>query len=705
MSDRRKHDSPTNTYREICSRVLKLSRNKTNPSGKSPKQTQSTGYVGKSPHTRFKANLQTPKRQARCRYTGLNNSADSPGDGDVLQDIIWDPTSPTPRSGKAPGNGKVIEISDIVNRIAPKDAKPISVDNSLLQWIGDSAVPCTPEYSLPRARRTLKRKSSVEDLMHLARQFDINMQQGHEEHSTEHITNINNNNNINNPCGAEHKHPVTMTTGVSSAQQVEAELNALFDGPTQRISGRFSQASSASACSQEGNGAVRVPAVGGQVTGSEVKRGSETMPCSTARIDDKVVGAANSTATPPKDEDFDDDWENDDLLNDPFVLEITQNPAGLETSTCKPSSTLTADRDSTPTKSLHTTISHSACKGSGPNPPPLNTGGLAGPWPKHKLSKRSTFILESNPCFKVNMSHVNEGSPIPRPGISAGKGPPGEPSPASSKSPRQTPGPAPRQTPGPAPRQTPGPAPRQTPGPAPRQTPSGSSSGPATDAAFREISDDDLQSLFDSELLWNDDQGDDDVLLYQVCDDVERVSNSQTTSNEVSTTRAAGGSGTGSGPVTTGSYFRSNSEPGDRSSTHVNFQGWNIPAKAGNVGVGHQPLVSCSRPGRAEVLDKFTQLRDAKGWVASGQGALETRNFQTGNTKTVMPRTVSARTLANTDTSHASLFKRHLSDSAVCNKVFFTSQVTGKCTAAEIERKKQEAIARRKSKQTSLKTP
>ncbi|XP_064819608.1 ewing's tumor-associated antigen 1-like [Oncorhynchus masou masou] len=146
---------------------------------------------------------------------------------------------------EGPGNTRVVEISDIVNRIAPKDAQHVSVDSPLLQWIGDSAVPCTPEVRPPKARKKSTRKSSVEDLMQLARQFDINMhQQDREKRSAEHTHNTINNNRY----GEEPKGPTTMS---SSAQQVEAELNALFDGPTQRVTGRLSQGSTASTCSQE----------------------------------------------------------------------------------------------------------------------------------------------------------------------------------------------------------------------------------------------------------------------------------------------------------------------------------------------------------------------------------------------------------------------------------------------------------------------
>ncbi|XP_064819607.1 uncharacterized protein LOC135537336 [Oncorhynchus masou masou] len=366
----------------------------------------------------------------------------------------------------------------------------------------------------------------------------------------------------------------------------------------------------------------------------------------------------------------------------------------------------------------------------------------------------------------------------------------------------------------------------------------------APDSAFKDFSEEDLQSLFDSESLWNDDEGGDDLLLYQVCDDVERISNSQPLSEDASVTtdttevrfqeskpkappsgplaatregsmsmdravggpsskqsttctsgrsnsvregsmtmdravggpsskqsttctsgrsnsvregsmtmdravggpsskqsttctsgrsnsvregsmtmdravggpsskqsttctsgrsnsvregsmtmdRAVGGpsskqlttctsgrsnsvregsmtmdravGGPSSKQSTTCTSGRSNSAPGDGSSTPVHFQRWNIPTKAGNVWVGHHTVTSQSHPGSGEGLGKFTQLKGAPGWGTFGLGSLAVRTFEAENSKSVMPRTVSARTLPNSNSHHASSFKRHLSDSA-----------------------------------------
>uniref|UniRef100_A0AAZ3RZA6 Uncharacterized protein n=1 Tax=Oncorhynchus tshawytscha TaxID=74940 RepID=A0AAZ3RZA6_ONCTS len=682
MPNPRKHDHNTgsNDLSEIWSHGSTFSqkRLRTNKSRKSQKLTpQSSPSVRKSPHTRSK--------------------------------------------GEGPGNTRVVEISDIVNRIAPKDAQHVSVDSPLLQWIGDSAVPCTPEVRPPKARKKSTRKSSVEDLMQLARQFDINMhQQDREKRSAEHTNNTINNNRY----GEEPKGP-TMS---SSAQQVEAELNALFDGPTQRVTGRLSQGSTASTCSQEVKVQVGVSHLTADdlVKESEVKPGGGSTSGSSARTGKEEVGQWNATTTVAKDEDF--DWEDDDLLNDPIVLEMTQNPEGLKTLSPKPSSSLTlsTDRDHTqlltdtektlpPSSTTSNPISlpsHSVWKGTSTHLQPSNRGGLTGPCPKHKPTIRSTFLLEPNLCFQVNMAPTTKEAlrPLltdgevqperPRPGVSAAVG---------SKGPSRDS------------------AEEKADGVSTATTPT-SRGTTAPDSAFKDLSEEDLQSLFDSESLWNDDEGDYDELLYQVCDDVERISNSQPVSEDTtevrlqeskpkappSTPLAAMREGTmtmdravggpSSKQSTTCTSGRSNSAPGDGSSTLVHFQRWNIPAKAGNVWVGHHTITSQSHPGSGEGLGKFTQLKGAPAWGTFGLGSLGVRTFQEENSKSVMPRTVSARTLPNSNSHHASSFKRHLSDSAaIGNKVFVNSQLTGRCTEEEIERKKQEAIARRRTRETSLK--
>ncbi|XP_061767292.1 uncharacterized protein LOC133559491 [Nerophis ophidion] len=216
--------------------------------------------------------LQSPQRRGPGRFFGLNNG-DSPGDTEPSQDIIWDSTSPNAGSSR---NFRSVEISDIVNRIAPKDVNLRGPRSPLWQWISESAA-LTPEMPKPRVKKKSVRDNCVDDLMKLARQFDKNMQQNmqQDKEASEQL-NSNNNNNTTSPLS-----------------RTEEELRALFDSSTQGDSRGLSPNSSRASPTQEGSH----PATG--------PPSSELKPAS-------------------KRDDFDDDWD-DDLLNDPVVLAMAQS--------------------------------------------------------------------------------------------------------------------------------------------------------------------------------------------------------------------------------------------------------------------------------------------------------------------------------------------------------------------------------------------
>ncbi|KAJ3610240.1 hypothetical protein NHX12_022334, partial [Muraenolepis orangiensis] len=124
---------------------------------------------------------------------------------------------------------RVFKISDIVNRIAPTDARP--AESSLLQWIGDSPVMCVPEATPSRPRRRSARQSSVDGLIELARQFDKNMEQSNALAASPSL----------HGDGPSSSSPEASRPGVSStanprrseSQRAEAELRELFDRSTQ----------------------------------------------------------------------------------------------------------------------------------------------------------------------------------------------------------------------------------------------------------------------------------------------------------------------------------------------------------------------------------------------------------------------------------------------------------------------------------------
>ncbi|XP_008303872.1 uncharacterized protein LOC103375386, partial [Stegastes partitus] len=300
----------------------------------SRRQTQAEEDSPRRPPSDFK----TPTRVLRSR-PAAGFSADSPqNDGDLQQDIIWDAASPSPRRlgkrGKKQTAG-VVDISEIVSRIAPKHGRPTVAEPTLQQWIGDSAtIPCTPDLQPPRPRKKSPRPNAVEDLLKLARQFDLNLFHQDEEEEEEE------NQNQQNP---ELLSEEVLVFGSTAArpdvqlrldQHLEDDLDLLFDGPTQQVSRHLSQAS--------------------------------------------PVGAALASSRGPTE--FEDDWENDDLLNDSLLLEMTQNPqnfaAPKHCSTQKPNQV-------TP-----------AAAGATSQPAGSRVG-------KENLWPRPTFKLETHPGFSA----------------------------------------------------------------------------------------------------------------------------------------------------------------------------------------------------------------------------------------------------------------------------------------------------------------
>ncbi|XP_054456404.1 ewing's tumor-associated antigen 1 homolog [Anoplopoma fimbria] len=566
--------------------------------------------------------LQSPKHQGYSRYAGLNNG-DSPGDVEPTQDIFWDPTSPT---GSGLRNTRVVEISDIVNRLAPKDVKRKGTDSPLLQWIGDSAVPCTPDVPKPRVRKKSSRQSSVDDLVKLARQFDENMQQDRETSEQLNAVSDNLNECVNTPetkpTDASIPSDVKDLKCPSSSDPVEAELRALFDCSTQKVSGRLSQFSSASARSQEVKHQPLTP------TSAESRQTELKSAGGSGLASHPADGKASCGFSANTCDDFDDDWENDDLINDSFVLAMTNNETTSQTniktstsqftSVCKPS----ANSAHQP-PSLH---SKSSCS------------SLQELCPKLKTSNRSTFKLEPNPHFKtkeVSKSIVAVTQPSSK--TSDHKA-------ASTKTPSI---------------------------PIPDKIPKHQKTSVAADT---------------SDSLWDD--GVDDDLLYQVCDRVERISNSQPQRESPSSCRekqdgprknpppppveASRLVNGGADRRSSCTFIRSNSLPVSCSRETGNYQGWNVPMKGAN----NRSEMSQSLPGSRVSLGTFNQCKDSSGTFQSN---VDTK-----------PHAVNYK-------SHQPAFKRNLSDSAaISSKVFVTSQMTLKCSAAEIGRKKEEALARRR---------
>ncbi|GLD67703.1 ewing's tumor-associated antigen 1-like isoform X2 [Lates japonicus] len=342
-------------------------RVKPNRLSRSFRQTQTAAEVGspKSQRSDFKTPTRIPRSRSAAGFSGESPHNDS----DFQHDIIWDATSPSPnrlsKRGRKQPSGAV-NISEIVSRIAPKHGRPEVAEPTLQQWIGDSAtIPCTPDVQGPKPKKKSPRPNGVDDLMKLAKQFDFNMfRQGEEEVEDmlqqspellpEDVLDFEN----------DFSPAVSSAAGTNARvdldRQMEDDLDFLFDGPTQHVSGALSQASTA------------LP--------SQIKPAL-------------LSSSKEASGKPPVSDEFEDDWENDDLLNDSLVLEMTQNPqifaAPKHCSTQKPAG-VGKSSAAAPTCGDIRIDQSAVCKTA-----------------KDNVKQRATFKLESNPHFSVKRIQTN----------------------------------------------------------------------------------------------------------------------------------------------------------------------------------------------------------------------------------------------------------------------------------------------------------
>lgn len=401
--------------------------------------------------------------------------------------------------------------------------------------------------------------------MKLARQFDENMQDG-ESSAGVHNNSISDRHNASKPK-LRSADKIKDLQCSSSSDRVEAELQALFDCSTQKLSGRLSPGSLAATCSQE----------------------VQEHPVAARLVETTHPRVESSEATSlPSNNDFDDDWENDDLLNDPLLLEVAHNrPQLLDKSKTSPDSNTKMETNQSHSGSQSTVRSMLSCS------------VLQELCPKPKTTTRSTFKLEPNPHFQAKDSS--------KPALTAVQVKPQISQMNSTKTVCR-----------------------------PDETTT------CKTHTFQGISDS----------LW--DNGDDDTLLYQVCDSVERISNTKlgqesfshkemhnleergqkcTTSMPSQIHTVASSVAKQESPRT---FVRSNSLPAT-SSGAVNYRGWDVPMKGAN----NKPQMSQSLPGSHMDLGTFNQSKNTSGKLQAGSD---------GATKA--------------KTSHTA-FKRNFSDSAV----------------------------------------
>ncbi|KAF1589884.1 UNVERIFIED_CONTAM: hypothetical protein FQV16_0013819, partial [Eudyptes robustus] len=371
----------------------------------------------------------TPKRSL-SRKSRIPTFSSPVNDTDIQQEIFWDPHSPIARRL---GNGKTkqstsrcaVEISEIVNRIAPQDEKAACNEGSLLgTWIGEDAIPCTPGVVKVRARTKLsylKIKNPEEELMKLAKEFDKNLVEldavqeqeklGHDfiQTASESLNNSKDEVNVKNQKSllgevsetdtALCLKAVGQSTGIPAAKpcqsssqksidlEAEIALHALFDCSTQKCSGQLSQGLSGISLNnsfhenkstleeehlpeqmkdmQRGNSEAYQkdsPCAVGSTKQTFPKPNTHTVtkknPCSLKTqlvVSSKLAGVVN--------DDF-DDWDADFLADDSFVMQITQNPELISTEEAPPILTnpsMLGFSDASRTKERKTIAFHGKC--------------------------------------------------------------------------------------------------------------------------------------------------------------------------------------------------------------------------------------------------------------------------------------------------------------------------------------------------------
>ncbi|XP_027734212.1 ewing's tumor-associated antigen 1 isoform X1 [Empidonax traillii] len=330
----------------------------------------------------------TPKRSL-SRKSRIPTFSSPVNDTDTQQEIFWDSHSPISHrlgSGKTKQStsGCAVEISEIVNRIAPQDEKSTCSEGSILgTWIGEDAIPYTPGVVKVRSRtklsctRDLKITIPEEELMKLAKEFDKNLVEldavqeqeklGHNfiQSTSEPLNNFKDEVNMKNqkPLFGEGSEtdtalslkPVGHSTGIpaagpcrsSSQKSVDLEseiaLHALFDCSTQKCSGQLSQGLSDISLNNSFHKNKST------LDEEQLPEETEDVQGGNSEAHQKdAVGSVNQTVPKPDmtkknppslktqlvastklaevvNDDF-DDWDTDFLADDSFVMQITQNP-------------------------------------------------------------------------------------------------------------------------------------------------------------------------------------------------------------------------------------------------------------------------------------------------------------------------------------------------------------------------------------------
>ncbi len=441
------------------------------------------------------------------------------------------------------------------------------------------------------------RQSNVEDLRKLAKQFDINMTRQDKEKQQESTERRNKLNELQSDGKARTERSTSvkvsseqLTSCSNQARQEEAELQALFDGPTQHISGRLSPPSLN--CTPESKTEPVAPA--------EQKSSS-------AAIKSAPVDAPKTTKV-----DFDDDWENDDLLKDSFVLEMTPNPVSLNVAQ-KPS---TAQPESCSSRCNFVSKVHPSVKETQKSTSKTST--FTKTLPEVKTSNQSTF--RSKPPASAQ-NHTTDKL-LKTFSVDQVK----------------------------------------------QQTHSSQSTSQASSANFDGVSEEDMKSLFDSDGLWNDEADDD--LICQACDDVEKLSASQEEQrrNEENKKLAHDNSRSfASKPSSSDTIcaqtvgINNKSQPQEPAKSKRIFARSNsVPCTSSSSGLKQSNSVLQATKSSSSGLGSHSAHYYGHAQGKSGLGPRPGSVRATDTSQTVRPHSA---TVGNPSNAHHYTFKRHLSDS------------------------------------------
>ncbi|XP_030208193.1 uncharacterized protein LOC115540766 [Gadus morhua] len=256
----------------------------------------------------------TPTRMARSKYDTVFCVESPNNDGEFQQDIVWDANSPSPvrpgKKGKSRAAGAAIGISEIVRRIAPMHGRPAVVEPALQVWIESAAIPCTPEEHHPK--RKSPRPNGVDDLLKLAKQFDFNMFRKDEERAEEmhkQALGLLSDDILEGPPRADPLPPAPETASKNPSPVCglqDYHMEDFFDQPTQDCSSNL----------------IQMVCLGSLESSSSGTAGRAPH-CAAPPI---PTPAENGPAAVQLDDDWENDWENEDFLNDTLVMEITPNP-------------------------------------------------------------------------------------------------------------------------------------------------------------------------------------------------------------------------------------------------------------------------------------------------------------------------------------------------------------------------------------------